>query len=217
MQAARVTKETRRKGTPVMHVKKLLAGLGIAGLVVAGPVLGHDTHAAGQRISFSMVPSNAAISACLPHAQATVQVVDLGLNQSMVVEAQGLLPNTGYDLFVTNQAAAPFGPSWYQSDLETNSAGAGEAVVRGIFNHETFLLSQGQGTAGSGVVFPPTHTFNLGLWFNNPDDPFKAGCEPGKTSPVVTPFNGEQHAGVQVLRTEILDPNNLENGPLAGL
>jgi hypothetical protein len=34
---------------------------------------------------------------------------------------------------------------------------------------------------------------------------------------VVTPFNGEQHAGVQVLRTEILDPNNVQNGPLAGL
>ena len=34
-----------------------------------------------------------------------------------------------------------------------------------------------------------------------PDLSFKLGCEPGATSPTVTPFNGEQHAGIQVLNT----------------
>jgi hypothetical protein len=139
------------------------------------------------------------------------------LNQSLAVYATGLVPNTGYDLFVTNQAATPFGPSWYQSDLETGSQGQGSAIVRGIFNDETFLLSTGQGTLGSGIVFPPTHTFNLGLWFNDPQVPLAAGCEPGKTSPVVTPFNGEQHAGIQALRTIVVDPNNVQNGPLRNL
>jgi hypothetical protein len=202
-----------------MEGKKLLAGLGIVIAGMASPLLSNGTHAAGlqQSIAFGMVPSTPAVSACLSRLVAKVQVVDLGINQAMVVYASGLVPNTGYDLFVTNQAAAPFGPSWYQSDLEANGSGYGTAVVRGIFNHETFLLSPGQGTAGAGIVFPPTHTFNLGLWFNDPDVPFKAGCEPGKTAPVITPFNGEQHAGIQVLRTQILDPNNVQNGPLAGL
>ncbi|HWE60780.1 MAG TPA: hypothetical protein VHB98_03640 [Chloroflexota bacterium] len=202
-----------------MNMRKLLAGVGIAGVLAASPLVGNGSHAAGlsSQISFTMVPSTPAISACLPYARGYVLVQNLGINQAMTVYAAGLLPNTGYDLFVTNQAAAPFGPSWYQSDLETNYSGTGVAVVRGVFSHETFLLSPGQGALGSGIVFPPTHTFNLGLWFNNPQDPFNAHCEPGKTTPVVTPFNGEQHAGVQALRTQILNPANVQLGPLAGL
>jgi hypothetical protein len=202
-----------------METRKLLVGLGIAALCLAGPFVSNGAHAAGFLTlnSFTMVPSNAAVAACLPHAGAQVTVETQGVNQVMVVNAFGLLPNTGYDLFVTNQATPPFGPSWYQSDLETSFSGSGAARVQGVFSHETFLLSQGQGTAGSGIVFSPTHTFNLGLWFNNPVDPFNHGCEPGKTSPVVTPFNGEQNAGIQVLRTQVLDPNNLQNGPLAAL
>jgi hypothetical protein len=203
----------------VMGARRLVAGLGIAGMLAVGPLMSNGSHAAEipLRPSFFMVASNAAISACLPNARAAVAVANAGVNQVMVVRASGLLPNTGYDLFLTNQAAAPFGPSWYQSDLETDGTGSGSAQVQGVFSHETFLLSQGQGVAGSGIVFPPTHTFNLGLWFNNPQDPFNAGCEPGKTVPVVTPFNGEQNAGIQVLRTAVLDPNNPQAGPLGNL
>jgi len=31
--------------------------------------------------------------------------------------------------------------------------------------------------------------------------PFNLGCEPGATSPIITPFNGNQKAGIQVLNT----------------
>jgi hypothetical protein len=34
------------------------------------------------------------------------------------------------------------------------------------------------------------------LWFNSPFDASKAGCPA-----TVTPFNGEHHAGIQVLNT----------------
>ena len=42
-----------------------------------------------------------------------------------------------------------------------------------------------------------------GLWFNDPNLPYRLGCEPNGpgTQPIVTPFNGEQHAGIQVLNT----------------
>jgi hypothetical protein len=202
-----------------MHMRKLLAGLSLGGVLALGPLISNGSHAAGLHsgIAFTMVQSNPAVAACLPHARALVQDFDLGDNQSLGVFATGLVPNTGYDLFVTNQAATPFGPAWYQSDLETGSQGQGSALVRGIFNHETFLVSQGQGALGSGIVFPPTHTFNLGLWFSDPGVPFAAQCEPGKTTPVVTPFNGEQHAGIQALRTIVIDPNNVQSGPLSSL
>lgn len=151
---------------------------------------------AHKTVSFQMVPSPG-ITACLPHARATVEITPNSLNDEMVIRAYGLAPNTGYDLFVIEQPNKPFGISWYQSDLETNKYGNGSVRVRGIFDAETFSVSPG----GPTVQFPPTHQFHLGLWFNDPNVPFKLGCEPTATSPVVTPFNGEQHAGIQVLNT----------------
>lgn len=58
----------------------------------------------------------------------------------------------------------------------------------------------------------PTHQFHLGVWFNNPNLPFGLGCEPGQAAPVVTPFNGEQHAGIQVVNTANFPANA---GPLS--
>ena len=111
------------------------------------------------------------------------------------------------DLFVIQVPNKPFGVAWYQSDLNTDSTGAGSATVRGIFNKETFSVSTG-GT----VTFSPTHQYHLGLWFNDPNVPFSKGCEPGQTSPIITPFNGEQNAGIQVLNTSNF-PDNA--GPLS--
>jgi hypothetical protein len=101
------------------------------------------------------------------------------------------------------------GISWYQSDLQTDSHGNGSVSVRGIFDKETFSVSPANSPT---VSFAPTHQYHLGLWFNDPKVPFKLGCEPGATSPIITPFNGEQQAGIQVLNTANF-PNNA--GPLS--
>ena len=146
--------------------------------------------------TFSMVPSSTSISACLPKAKGTVTITPGSLNDLMKVSVSGLAPNTGYDLFVIQLPNKPFGVSWYQSDLQTGSTGAGSVTVKGIFNKETFSISTGGTT-----TFAATHQYHLGLWFNDPNVPFNLGCEPGATSPIVTPFNGEQHAGIQVLNT----------------
>ena len=80
--------------------------------------------------------------------------------------------------------------------IQANANGFGSATVKGIFDAETFSVSPGGTT-----TFAPTHQFHLGVWFNNPNVPFNRGCEPGAPSPIVTPFNGEQHAGIQVVNT----------------
>lgn len=157
--------------------------------------------------TFSMVSSSTNISACLPHAAGTVTITPGSLNDLMKVSVSGLAPNAGYDFFVIQLPKAPFGVSWYQSDLHTDSTGAGSVSVRGIFNKETFSISPG-GT----VTFGATHQYHLGLWFNSPKVPFNLGCEPGQPSPIVTPFNGAQHAGIQVLNTSNF-PDNA--GPLS--
>ncbi|HLH63601.1 MAG TPA: hypothetical protein VKV20_18105 [Ktedonobacteraceae bacterium] len=160
--------------------------------------------------TFSMVPSPN-ISGCLPHASATVTIKKNSLNFKMTVNATGLAPHTGYDLFVIELPNKPFGVAWYQTDLEANQYGSGSATVQGVFSVETFSISLGD---NNNIVFPATHQYHLGLWFNDPQVPFNLGCEPGQTQPVVTPFNGEQHAGIQVLNTSNF-PDNA--GPLSHL
>jgi hypothetical protein len=178
----------------------------------ASSVSASNGHASAQpdasKYTFSMVPSPN-IAGCLPHASATVTIKKNSLNDKMTINATGLAPNTGYDLFVIELPNKPFGVAWYQTDLEANGSGAGSATVQGVFSVETFSVSLGD---NNNVVFSPTHQYHLGLWFNDPQVPFNLGCEPGQTQPVVTPFNGEQHAGVQVLNTSNF-PDNA--GPLS--
>lgn len=157
--------------------------------------------------SFPLVASPG-IKACLPNAKGLGTITPLEQNDEMRITVSGLAPKAGYDLFVIELPNKPFGVSWYQSDLETDKYGNGSVTVRGIFNKETFSVSPG----GPSTTFAPTHQFHVGLWFNDPKVPFDLGCEPGQTSPIVTPFNGEQHAGIQVLNTSTF-PDNA--GPLS--
>ncbi len=177
-----------------------------------------NAEAGGKNFTFKMVASNSAISACLPKAAATVTINSTRDGQKMTVRVRGLPKNTDYDLFVTQVPHAGFGISWYQSDLHVDDEGEGSATVRGIFSNETFSISPALFTTNgredkpqTGATFGAVNQYHLGLWFNDPQVPFKLGCEPGKTEPVVTPFNGEQHAGIQVLNTSNFDDNN---GPL---
>ena len=180
----------------------------IAAMLAVALPLGVAT-AGEKKFEFNMVPSSAAISACLPQASGEVTIETGDFNDKMEVRVRGLAPNTGYDLFVIEIPHGPFGISWYQSDLQTDEHGRGHAKVRGVFDVETFSVSQ----AGSPTVsFPPTHQYHLGLWFDDPQVPFDLGCEPGRTTPSITPFNGDQHAGTQVLNTGNF-PDNA--GPLS--
>jgi hypothetical protein len=153
------------------------------------------TSASGHPFTFAMVPSPG-ISSCLPHAHGSVTIIPGSENDLMNITISGMPSHAEFDLFVIEQPNKPFGVSWYQSDVNADSHGVGHASVRGIFDRETFSVSPGGST-----TFGPTHQFHLGLWFNDPNLPFKLGCEPGQPKPVVTPFNGEQNAGIQVLNT----------------
>jgi hypothetical protein len=159
-----------------------------------------------RSFSFALVPSPG-IAKCLPHAGGRVTITPGHLNDVMRVSLHGMPRNTGFDLFVIQQPLKPFGVSWYQSDINAGRFGTGSATVRGIFDVETFSVSPGGTT-----TFAPTHQYHLGVWFNNPNTPFRLGCEPGATAPIVTPFNGEQHAGIQVVNTSQFPVNA---GPLS--
>jgi len=175
--------------------------------LVGAALLSHAVSAQQSGATFDMVPG-AGIASCLPNAHGHVSIRSEGVVERMRIDVRGLPANAQFDLFVTELPNKPFGIAWYQSDLETNSHGEGHVEVVGRFNVETFSVS----TGGPVTTFPPTHMYHLGLWFNDPQLPFDLGCEPGQAKPSVTPFNGEQHAGIQVLNTSNF-PDNA--GPLS--
>ena len=181
----------------------VVAALGVTTAVTAAT----SATAASKTFSFGLQASSAAITACLPNAAGQVTITTGSLNDTMKVTVTGMPPNTGFDLFVIQTPAAPFGISWYQTDIHAGSGGSGSATVKGVFDTETFSVSPGGTT-----TVAPTHQYHLGLWFNNPNVPFNLGCEPGATSPIITPFNGIQHAGIQVLNTAQFPVNA---GPLS--
>jgi hypothetical protein len=192
---------TAAKAVAVVATGAAAAALSLtatAGAATGGAATGgaHARSAAASSFSFALKPSSTAISACLSKAGGHVTITPGALNDTMKVNLRGMPPNTGFDLFVIQQPTAPFGVSWYQSDMQTNDYGSGSATVRGVFDAETFSVSPGGTT-----TFAPTHQFHLGVWFDDPNVPFNLGCEPGASQPAVTPFNGEQHAGIQVVNT----------------
>jgi len=167
-------------------------------------------------IVFNLVPQPKFV-ACLagpggvaPTAQVIVQRGEL--NDTLILRAQHLKPNLGFDLFTiqntnlrANGTVDPdfknFGLAWYQTDVQADSSGNAEVAIK------TILLDQIFGFDPASAL-EPTHTFHVGFWFNKPEDAAACGFNPADP----TPFNGEQHAGPNAMITL---PNSVTNlGPL---
>jgi len=201
-------------------VSAAIGTLGTLGCMLALP----GTATAADSLNFGMVRSAAVENAgCALNATARVTINSLGPVEVMHVVATGLPPNQEFDLFVTQQANAPFGMAWYQGDMESNSNGRAVGTFIGRFSRETFLVAPAPGGAPAPVVHhnppfadassnaptAPIHTFHVGLWFGTPEAAVAAGCPNTQT-----PFNGDHTAGIQVLSTR-----NFGNttGPLRNL
>jgi hypothetical protein len=168
---------------------------------------------------FALVRSTASLNAgCLVNATARVKIKNHGPVEVMTIDASGLPKNTEFDVFVNQLPNAPFGLSWYQGDLETNSDGNAHGKFVGRFSIETFTVAPGTGAApvvhdqpikdaDSNPATAPVHQYHIGVWFNSPVDAAAAGC-----ANVVTPFNGDHNAGPQALSTRQFPDLN---GPLA--
>jgi hypothetical protein len=166
--------------------------------------LAKDANAQATRATFSLFPQNAPLDVlnCLQKSPntpptATVTVVKGKLNDTLTIKLRNVKPNTGFDLFTVENTpfladgsangsfpAGNFGLAWYQSDIQTNSAGAATVTIRTILVNQIFGFD-----AGTGLT--PVNTFNVGFWFNDPND--AAACGFNVANP--TPFNGEHAAG----------------------
>jgi hypothetical protein len=196
-------------------VKQLVSSIMLALAMTSAHNAGAQTQTSDSLIRFDMKRSATVTAAgCLPHATSRVSVKSLGEIEIMSVSATGLPPNTGFDLFVIQLPNAPFGLSWYQGDMQSDSQGRAQGTFIGRFNEETFIVAPGTGVApvvhntdaAANPQTAPVHTFHVGLWFNSPAEALAAGCPN-----TVTPFNGEHHAGIQALATNQFGN---ANGPL---
>src|SRR4030095_9932748 len=187
------------------HVSAAIGTLSTLSCILISP----GTAAAADSNLFSMVRSQSVVNAdCAQNARGRVTINSLGPVEVMHVEATGLPPNREFDLFVIQLPNAPFGMSWYQGDMESNENGRAVGDFIGRFNRETFIVAPGSGAApvvhndqpfpdaDSNPATAPVHEFHLGLWFDTPEAAVQAGCPN-----TVTPFNGDHHAGIQVLST----------------
>jgi len=190
-------------------------------LAAAGALMLAWSPAAAQGINFDLVRSTGAENAnCLLDAEGTVSVTPHEEAEVMKIDVKGMPPNTTFDVFVIQLPNGPFGMSWYQGDIQTNSRGVGHAVFLGRFNIETFIVAPGPGPApvvhtdpfpdaATNPATAPVHTYHVGLWFDSSDAASAAGCPA-----TVTPFNGEHNAGIQALSTKQFPDTQ---GPLSQL
>jgi hypothetical protein len=191
------------------HLEKGTVICALAAAMVGGIV---PTAALAQdkkdEISFDLV-ANPQFVDCLrkspgeePTAKATV--IRGRLNDTLILDLDGFKSGLAFDLFtiqrspfLANKTPDPnfksvfkgsFGLAWYQSDVQIGKESDG-----GHVRIKTILLDQIFGFDPDAAL-PPTNTFHLGFWFNDPKDAAACGF-PADDPTKLTPFNGEHKAG----------------------
>jgi hypothetical protein len=180
---------------------------------------GVNPPAPGDIVSFDFAPNPKFLPCLAQYPNDTARapsvhavVVRGDLNDGLFLRGDYVKPGLQFDMFTVENSSldatgapvanfANFGLAWYQSDLEADKHGEMRASIR------TILLDQIFGFDPS-VNLPPTGTFEVGFWFNNPDDAVACGFDATKP----TPFNGEHKAGPLAMIT--LPDANTGLGPL---
>ena len=193
-------------------VRRILGLAAVAGCFAAAVAPAH----AASETRFRLVKTNGLAPTCAPHAKAWAKLETLGFAEKLTISVEGFKPGTPLVLFALQVPNFPFGLGWYLSDLEVGYDGKVTKSIITRLNDETFAVAIGKAPAptphghadgATNPVFPPVHTFHLGIWFDSVEAGAENGCIGGPT-----PFNGDHTAGVQVLNTGTF-PNKA--GPLS--
>jgi hypothetical protein len=157
-----------------------------------------DRQGSESSLHLQLTPSSQQLAQCLPKA-------DVDVNVRLTTEKKGfdvfditarhIAPNRDYTVFLLEQAGSPFGAAEYIGDLSTDDNGNGRAEFH-LIVQEAFAstLVNGQRVR--------VDLNRVGMWFADPkDDDFCLGPD----SPV-TPFDGDNEAGVQVFNSARTDP-----------
>jgi hypothetical protein len=199
-----------------MEVKTMNKRTTTAVLITLGlAILSAELPARAQLAGTFTLKPNPAFLICLRRNStttptATVIVGQGALADDLTIIGSGIKPGLAFDLFTVQRSSlrsngtpdptfTNFGLAWYQTDLQANSLGQVFGTLHTILINQIFGFDPA-------VSLPPTNTFHVGFWFNNPADATSCGFSG------FTPFNGEHHAGPLAM---ISLPNATTNlGPL---
>jgi hypothetical protein len=180
----------------------LLAVGAAAGITAAATVssAAASSSATAPVARLHLTPSSAQLAGCMPRARVDIEV---GLRTDAVgfdtfrVHASGLPPKTAFTVFLLQQADSPFGAAEYIGDITANNHGRAENTFK-LIVQEAFssVVVNGQRVRAD--------LNQVGMWFADPaGDDFCLGNGAGP----ITPFDGDNEAGVQAF-------NSLHTAPL---
>jgi hypothetical protein len=188
----------RRTATTVataVAVCTLAAG-GVA--AASGGTTNSGSESNADEVHLNLTPSSDQLAACMPHAKVRVEVsleTDRIGFDSFEVDASGLPPNTDFTVFLLEQAGTPFGAAEYIGDISSNDNGRAENEFH-LIVQEAFASTLVNGTRVR------VDLNQVGMWFADPAaDDFCLG----PNSPV-TPFDGDNEAGVQAFNSANTTP-----------
>jgi hypothetical protein len=188
----------RRTATTVataVAVCTLAAG-GVA--AASGGTTNSGSESNADEVHLNLTPSSDQLAGCMPHAKVRVEVsleTDRIGFDSFEVDASGLPPNTDFTVFLLEQAGTPFGAAEYIGDISSNDNGRAENEFH-LIVQEAFASTLVNGTRVR------VDLNQVGMWFADPAaDDFCLG----PNSPV-TPFDGDNEAGVQAFNSANTTP-----------
>jgi hypothetical protein len=163
----------------------------------AGTNVAHKASKANQ-LQIALTPSSAQLAACMPGAQLHVNVglttEERGLD-TFEIAARNLPPDRQFTIFLLQQAGSPFGAAEYIGDVSTDAHGNGHTKLR-LIVEEAFASTLVNGSRQR------VDLNRIGVWFADPlADDFCVGV-----GSAVTPFDGDNAAGVQVFNSANADP-----------
>jgi hypothetical protein len=163
----------------------------------AGTNSAHKAKKANQ-LQIALSPSSTQLAACMPGAQLDVKVAltteEHGFD-TFDIAAHNLPPSRAFTIFLLQQAGSPFGAAEYIGDLNTDAFGNGHTKLR-LIVEEAFSSTLVNGSRQR------VDLNRIGVWFADPlADDFCLGV-----NSAVTPFDGDNAAGVQVFNSADADP-----------
>jgi hypothetical protein len=149
----------------------------------------------GPQQQLELSPSQQAIAQCLPGSDVDVTVTlttDAVGFDSFTVRVTKLAPNIAYTVFLLEQAADPFGAAEYIGDVSTDAQGNGQNTFQ-------LIVQEAFSSTLVGTTRVRKELNRVGVWFADPaDDDF---CTGAKGIDGVTPFDGDNEAGIQVFNS----------------
>ncbi len=168
---------------------------GSAGAAKHPPKAKARAAAAAKTTNLRLTPSTPQLARCMPHARVRVTLKSttdqVGFDR-FKVRARGLPRNTDFTVFLLQTAGAPFGAAEYIGDITSNKRGNASNEFRLIVD-EAFssTIVNGQRVR--------VDLNRVGMWFADPADDDFCRATPGTN--MVTPFDGDNEAGVQAFNS----------------